>query len=211
MDSAWEVVHVMPSLDAQYIKHREDGLYGAASHLTAVNVADSLVRAPMLTCLACIVYFGAGLDPDPGRFFVYLATVLLVGYVSRSVCFMCTCWLKGVHAITLLSLVIASNVIVGGIYAPFDILPTYARVLSYGSFVTYAMSIMVRNEFDGAGAYACAPTSCTYRTGDDAIDAFAIGDLPVWLCFVVLVSVAVLVTMATWFLLLFRARAWRRV
>lgn len=211
MDSAWEVAHIMPMLDAQYIKHREDGLYGAASHLTAVNVADSLMRVPMLTCLTCIVYFGTGLDPDPGRFFVYLAAVLLAGYVSRSVCFACTCWLKGAHAVTLLSLVIASNAIIGGIYAPFSILPVYARVLAYGSFVTYATSIMVRNEFDGGATYTCSSDSCAYRTGDDAIRAFAIDGAPIWLCFVVLASLAVIVTVATWFLLVLRARAWRRV
>jgi ABC-type multidrug transport system ATPase subunit len=210
LDAAWEVVLTLPSLDRQYIKHWEDGLYGAATHLSAAHAADSLMRVPLLLVYCAIIYWGAGLRSDAGRFAVFVAGAMLAALVARSASFACTCWLRTAYALMALSLLMSATIVVGGIYMPFGIMPEYARVLTYASFLTYAMSIVARNQFEDM-TYSCSPDRCTYRTGDDAIADFAAEGAPVWLCFLVLAASAALLAVVTWALLTARARLWRRV
>lgn len=211
MDAAWEVVMLLPALDRQYVKHHEDGLYGAATHLLAAHAGDSMARIPLLTVFAAIVYFGVGLRTDGASgFLVFWTAVVLTALVARSLCFACTCWLRPDRGVLLLSLAMAMAVVIGGVYMPLGIMPGYARGLAYASFMTYGVSIVVRNEFAGR-AYACDANCCAYPTGDAAIADYAAKGAPVWLCFVVLVAGAALLTGLAWGLLVMRARRWRRV
>jgi ABC-type multidrug transport system ATPase subunit len=213
LDAAWETFAFLPSTDRQFVKHHEDGLYGALSHLISVHAADSVVRGPLLVCFCALLYFGAGMRANAGRFFVFLAAVLVMALVARSICFACTCWLRPPHAVLALSLVLASSIIISGVYMPFYVMPEYARGIAYASFVTYGLSIAIRNQFEGE-TYSNDGADlghCTYTDGDAVVDDYASAGTPVWLCFMILLVAAVVLTGATWSLLALRARAWRRM
>jgi ABC-type multidrug transport system ATPase subunit len=97
-----------------------------------------------------IIYFPAGLNPDPGRFVIFLATIGFVAFCAQAVGLCISAYLSDFEAASALAPpLLIVMMLFGGFYINADSLPEGARWVKYISMHYWGFGILVKNEFSG--------------------------------------------------------------
>lgn len=86
--SALSVINSFPSERLLVLRERAAGTYQVSAYFLAKNVADALIQLPGPIIFSCIVYWMVGLQADAGKFFIFLAFMVLTSMTSTSLALM---------------------------------------------------------------------------------------------------------------------------
>lgn len=128
------------------------GLYTVSSFYVARTVA--LVPFEVLQCamFTGVMYFFAGFQTDPAKFFMFLAFLLTFQLISESVGFICAVITKqATYAIILLTFILLLLLSFSGFLVA--TIPIYFRWLNKASYLTYAYVGLAQSEFSGLTLY----------------------------------------------------------
>lgn len=86
--SALSVINSFPSERLLVLRERAAGTYQVSAYFLAKNVLDALFQLPGPIIFSCIVYWMVGLQADAGKFFIFMAFMILTSLTSTSLALM---------------------------------------------------------------------------------------------------------------------------
>ena len=86
--SALSVINSFPSERLLVLRERAAGTYQVSAYFMAKNVVDTIIQLPGPILFSCIVYWMIGLQADVGKFFVFMAFMVLTSLTATSVALM---------------------------------------------------------------------------------------------------------------------------
>lgn len=180
---------VMPTINTFIAKRaiikreRSAGTYRASSSFLAVAISS--MPRPLIGCLliAVPIYWMVGLQPAAGKYFTFLAILLVHTFCANSFGLFLS---SAVPSETVgqifgpLSLIIM--LIFGGLFVNLGNITVVLKWIQYLSFVSYSVKALVGNEFDSNISFSCTPGSPCYTSGTQVVEAFSLGGISVWNC-----------------------------
>jgi ABC-type multidrug transport system ATPase subunit/ABC-type multidrug transport system permease subunit len=203
---------VLDSFPREYRIFRRERLLNSYRTWTYF-LAKSVVEVPMqlpLPLLSMITYFMIGFQRDTGTILTFIALLLASAFCGQSLGFAISASTDSVVVGQVLAqLLLLVLLLVSGFYANNDSLLAELRWIVSASFVSYAYKGALQNEFSGL-TFDCrtnsANTGCSFRTGDDVIQFYKVGNPSIWMCFTFVIGQAVCFRVLAYFLLNYRSR-----
>lgn len=84
MFAALQTVNSFPSERLLVLRERAAGTYYISAYFVAKNIAESLMQILCPIIFSCIVYFLIGLQADAGKFFIFMAFMILCSLAATS-------------------------------------------------------------------------------------------------------------------------------
>lgn len=150
---------------------------------------------PLILC--CIAYWMAGLNPDPGRFFIFCFATILHSMTATSL----FVFIGAVAPNAQLALIISPILIVlmmlfGGFFIRIENIPVYYSWFRYCSFFMWTIELTMTNEFEGV-VYNCTAneTLCGnlgYFTGEQALALYGFEGVSIWANFLILIAMFII-------------------
>jgi len=185
------------------LKERNARLYRVSPYYFTKSLADFIVNSIVPICFGIIVYWLAGLRVDFCKFLIFEATLVLVTWNALSLAlFIASLFKTPQGALAIAPVAVIIFLLFGGFYAANAEIPAALNWIQWISFIHYAYTILMRNEFTGL-TLVCTPSQkingvCQFTTGEQVLDQVysmkndvSIGYGFLWLC-VILVTLRLL-------------------
>ncbi|CAF3774074.1 unnamed protein product [Adineta steineri] len=139
------------------------------AYFTAKIIADTLVQIPVPIIFSCVVYFIVGLQPLPGKFFLFMLFMALCSLAATSLALMISALCKTANmSVTILPMALEVSRLFGGLFLSPANLPKYFSWLDALSYAKYTYVGVSLNELQGltlscadAGTRTCIPNGET--------------------------------------------------
>jgi ABC-type multidrug transport system permease subunit len=119
-------------------------------------VSDAPVKLVIAICFNLILYFLAGLDPEPSQFFIFFLFTLLVRFTMSAMFRTVAAATKTIsQALAIAGVLVLAIVIYTGYTIPRPYMHPWFKWLSYINPLAYAFEALMVNEFHGRG-FPCA-------------------------------------------------------
>lgn len=182
------VVSALPQERAVVLREIRDGAYSPGMYFIAKAQADTPMQSLFPAIFGTIVYWMVGFQADAGRFFMYIACVVLVSNIGASLGFVVaaltgdtTVALAIVPASVLPMMIFSGFLIkIGSIFVPL-------RYVSYINPFRYAFSLLAQNELRGL-RFICKGAPCPIQSGDQLLRLNELEDTTIWQNFVILIA-----------------------
>jgi len=151
MFSNMSALEVLLKERAIFMHEKASGYYRVSSYFTSKLLCDMVpVRILPTAVFSVVVYFMAGFQRHPDKFFWFLLIAELQSMCAASVCLLCSS-LISVFAVANLACTMfyVIMMIFSGLLVSINSWPDSSRWLGYLSFTKYSYELFVENEFDG--------------------------------------------------------------
>lgn len=195
------VLEVFPAEKSVVQRERASKSYCVSPYYLAKLTAETPVRVLSSLLFASIVYWMVGLNPGAKQFFTFFAICFVESLTAISLGIMISAAVpneKVAFAVSPAFLVIL--MLFGGFYANQDTIPAWLSWIRYLSFLYYAFSALMVNEFSGACCWSCSNgggdtveqqgediPGCM-RSGDQILERWGFGSWPRWAGFAGLIG-----------------------
>jgi len=157
------------------LKERNSRLYRVSPYYFTKSLADFIVNAIVPICFGIIVYWLAGLRRDFCKFLIFEATLVLVTWSALSLAlFVASLFKTPQGALAIAPVAVIVFLLFGGFYAANAEIPAALNWIQWISFIHYAYTILMRNEFTGL-TLVCTQSQtingvCQFTTGEQVLD-----------------------------------------
>ena len=137
--------------DSALLRQEAHRRYHPALHVTARLVLDLAFLRCLPVCIyTCIAYYMWGFQPQPQRFFTFLAALLLHACASSALCTLLSALTPNLGVCTLAAAFITlQEAVFGGLLTSTARLPQYLSWLRFTSLQFYGFEAIIGNEFQG--------------------------------------------------------------
>lgn len=150
------VINTFPAIKAVFLREQQAGSYSVLAFYVATFLADLPLQLIAMCIQVIIVYFATGLAVDAGRFFIFLAVMILTQQVSVSIGLALSAGTSNpIIASALIPTIMTPMMLTGGFLASTDRLRPYWVWLERVSFIRMPFVIMSHNEFYAIDSLAC--------------------------------------------------------
>lgn len=189
--SALSVINSFPSERLLVLRERAAGTYQVSAYFLAKNVADALIQLPGPIIFSCIVYWMVGLQAEAGKFFIFLAFMILTSMASTSLALMVSALARTTTlAVTILPMILEVSRLFGGFFLSPVNLPKYFVWLDALSYVKYAYVAVSLNEQSGLEIDCQGSGSC--RDGQATIDFLGLDRFTIGSCAGILIAMIII-------------------
>jgi len=165
--------------EKKIINHeRRSGMYSVSSYFMAKTMVEVPLQLFFPTLFATIIYWMAGLQREPDKYFIFLAIIELTTFTGESMGLLFSAVFDNFAiANALAPLVLILFLIFSGFYINDASIPPYFVWIKWISFIRYGFQAASINEFEGLKLY-CKPKEldssgiCPYTDGQQVIDKY---------------------------------------
>ncbi|KAG1331113.1 ABC transporter G family member 25 [Cocos nucifera] len=146
---SFNAVFTFPQERAIFIKERSSGMYTLSSYFMARMAGDLPMELILPTVFALILYWMAGLRPEPGAFMLTL--VVLLGYVLVAQGLglaLGAAMVDAKQASTVVTVVMLAFLLTGGFYV--QNVPSCMTWMKYTSFTFYCYRLLINVQYRGS-------------------------------------------------------------
>lgn len=195
------------------------GTYTALPYFLAKLLADLPVQVVFPAVWAIIAYWAAGLQADVLKFLTHLSVIIAAAFVANSIGIVICVSAAIDKASALAPLSIIVNVIFSGFFVTAESIPGPFRWLTWLSFIRYAWSALMNEEFNGLDLHCTSDqelrstqgnttvTQCPYTKGEQVLEARDVVDIDSWIVVLLLYGVAFMLRVIAFFIFWRRKRA----
>jgi len=179
---AFDCILLFPSERKVYIREQKAGLYRTSAYILSKFISEHPVHGIIACVGAPIYYFMAGLNPDAGKFFIFMllmALTTILGGASMSA--------LGALAKTmeqgnlLVSIVLILFMLLDGTWVSLERIPNSLEWIADVSYMGLAVQAAIKNEFTGLEFDCNEETDeVCFHTGDEVLQFYGFQDVDVW-------------------------------
>lgn len=173
-----------PAERAMMLRERASGSYGVSAYILAKTLAEGARNSIFSLLFSTIIYFLLGLKPTAASFGVFAATLLATSLMGESAGLVAATAVSSIRAVAvLMPLTLAAPLLYSGAVLPPSETPTFLRWGYSVSYVSYAFSALLKNQFGGL-LFERPPFtfSAGVMTGEDALRVWQAKDLTIGTC-----------------------------
>lgn len=173
-----------PAERAMMLRERASGSYGVSAYILAKTLAEGVRNSIFSLLFSTIIYFLLGLKPTATSFGIFAATLLATSLMGESVGLVAATAVSSIRAVAILMpLTLAAPLLYSGGVLPPSETPTFLRWAYSVSYVSYAFSALLKNQFGGL-LFERPPFSfgAGVMTGEDALRVWQAKDLSIGTC-----------------------------
>ncbi|GAB0491196.1 hypothetical protein MMPV_002448 [Pyropia vietnamensis] len=173
-----------PTERAIMLRERASGSYGVSAYILAKTLAEGVRNSIFSLLFSAIIYFLLGLKPTVASFGIFAATLLATSMMGESVGLVAASAVSSIRAVAvLMPLSLAAPLLYSGAVLPRTETPVFLRWAYSVSYVSYAFSALLKNQFGGL-LFERPPFtfSAGVMTGEDALLVWQAKDLSIGTC-----------------------------
>jgi len=191
------VINSFPGERALILRERAAGMYYASAYFVSKTLAESLVQLIIPIIYSIPVYWLAGLQPEAGKFFLFVLFMILCNFAAVSLALVISAIGRTTDvAVTVLPLALEISRLLGGFFLPPTQLPKYFSWLDALSYAKYAYVGCAQNELYGL-TYNCTKaelitvngtTECPVSNGTQYLDSLGLNYITLGDCIGIMLS-----------------------
>lgn len=173
-----------PAERAMMLRERASGSYGVSAYILAKTLAEGVRNSIFSLLFSTIIYFLLGLKPTGASFGIFAATLLATSIMGESVGLVAASAVSSIRAVAvLMPLTLAAPLLYSGAVLPRTETPVFLRWAYSVSYVSYAFSALLKNQFEGL-LFERPPFtfSAGVMTGEDALLVWQAKGLSIGTC-----------------------------
>eukprot|EP00039_Didymoeca_costata_P012713 m.184618 g.184618 ORF g.184618 m.184618 type:complete len:667 (-) comp15561_c0_seq2:148-2148(-) len=175
------IIFIFPQERAIVLKERASRTYGVGAYFASKSVAELPRTASVVLLFTLVTYYMVGLRDGAEHYFTMYLVIMLTVLCAEGWAYTISAAAKDAQqANALAPVVIVASLLFGGFFIAVEQIPLGLRWLRYLSFLQYAFSALMINEFDdrdlcsGSCLDKCEPNSFCPETGREVLDAYNI-------------------------------------
>lgn len=173
-----------PAERAMMLRERASGSYGVSAYILAKTLAEGVRNSVFSLLFSTVIYFLLGLKPTAASFGVFASTLLVTSMMGESVGLVAATAVSSIRAVAvLMPLTLSAPLLYSGAVLPPSETPVFLRWAYSLSYVSYAFSALLKNQFGGL-LFERPPFtfSAGVMTGEDALRVWQAKDLSIGTC-----------------------------
>jgi len=203
-------ISTFPEHRALFNRERDSNLYGTLEYYLSYSIVHILLEMIFPVICTLITYFMIGFHIKVDKFFIALATLILTQIASESFGLMVGSLVATIDVGVLL---VSLLLIIWQTFSGFMVrnVGVYFKVFQYTSIFYYGLNILVQNEFLNRPDWEAVDNKGNKIDGAPMVsgqsiidDAYPDGIPPIWVNFVVMISLVLLFRIVCYFILRFR-------
>jgi ABC-type multidrug transport system permease subunit len=144
------VILIFPDERPVFLREVNNNMYKCSPYFWAKVISEMPFSIMMPSIFGCIVYFSVGLNPDAGRFFLFLLILILIYNASSGYSLVISCTFSDKQlAVTLTPVLIIPFMLFAGFFVAASNIPVWLREFEYLSIFKYGYQSLMHNQFDG--------------------------------------------------------------
>ena len=143
------VILIFPDERPVFLREVNNNMYKCSPYFWAKVISEMPFSIMMPSIFGCIVYFSVGLNPDAGRFFLFLLILILIYNASSGYSLVISCTFSDKQlAVTLTPVLIIPFMLFAGFFVAASNIPVWLREFEYLSIFKYGYQSLMHNQFD---------------------------------------------------------------
>ncbi|KAL6044325.1 putative ATP-dependent permease ADP1 [Balamuthia mandrillaris] len=204
------ILYVFPLERPTFLREYNNGMYSVLPYYLAKSLADLPFNIVNPIVFGSIVYWMVGLQAEADKFFIYLATVIIITNIAQTKGLLVSVGLDLKASLALFPVTVIPMLLVGGFFLNVENTPPYFIWLQYISYFFYAFMVLGINEFEDGNFYCDSDElqngECPVTTGEQVLEDRGLDDFEIWIGFVGMIGLFVVLRFMTYFALLLLAK-----
>jgi hypothetical protein len=170
------VILIFPDERPVFLREVNNNMYKVGPYFWAKIISEMPFSIITPSIFGCIVYFSVGLNPNPGNFFLFLLTLILIYNASSGYSLIISSSFSDKQlAVTLTPVLIIPFMLFAGFFVASSSIPVFLKEFEYLSIFKYGYQALMRNQFKENNPNF---NWCQYQTEQQGFDSYGVSCTP---------------------------------